>query len=155
MSIKENHNSNEIDKNSDEVSIISKNDIQINTKNFRHSKTIQPHKYMVVRIVLVTLIFYVLSSILDIYEHLNEFVEKHENINLDEFIIAGVFLAFWMIIEILMLLKVVKKQSLNHEKSSFIDSLTQVNNRRGFFKDAEEKFKKNSKIHNGDRKSVV
>lgn len=134
-----------VDMNLDDSNVRQGNAKYTKVKNFRYKKKDNEIKYLFARLIIVSILFYLLSSFLDLYEMIDDFVEQHESWNLDEVIVVGSFMVFWMILEILILLKKSKNQSLVHKKSSFIDELTGINNRRGFFKEAEVRFKNFSK----------
>ena len=100
---------------------------------------------MMLRIIILVIVSYFIATSLDLYESIHFYVIEHENYQLDEIIIVVSFLSFWLIVEMGLILKVLQKQSKAHEKSSGIDALTQVLNRRGFFIEATDKFIKLSK----------
>lgn len=92
--------------------------------------------FMIIRTLLVTLLLYFIASHVDLFEQIEILVESYERYNLDEILIVGVLLAFWMIFEFILLTKRIALQSKSYERDALIDSLTNVYNRHGFFKQA-------------------
>lgn len=125
------------------------NNFQNSFKKFNGLKSNKMIIIMVLRILIVGIVFFLLSSFIDLYEQIDEFVNRYEAYELDEIIITGVFLGFWLVIEVLILLKRVKRKAILYEEYSFKDYLTNINNRRSFFRIADDKYKTLSDNHEG------
>lgn len=101
--------------------------------------------FMMIRIIVFSIIVYFIASHFDLFEHIVDFVHEHEEWELDEVIMVGIGLVFWMVGELMVMLRKTSNMSQQFEKNAITDPLTGVLNRRGFFQEAEQVFKKRRK----------
>lgn len=90
-------------------------------------------RYILLRILIIVVISYFVASYLDLFETIAEFVEGHEEYNLDELIVVAGILSIWLIIELVCMIKRSVDISNRHLAASLQDPLTGLLNRRGFF----------------------
>lgn len=113
--------------------------------NFRKNRTEINIRNMIIRIVVVLVALYFISSSLELFEEISEFVETMERYQLDELIVTGTLLSFWLVVELFILVRRIQKESITYKKYSNLDSLTKIYNRRGFFQEVNTQFPKGFK----------
>lgn len=95
---------------------------------------------IILRVSVVAIIVFLIASRYDFFEFVTEYVEQHEEYDLDEFIMVGAVLIWWVLGELIVLLKKIHDQSKEFEIYAMYDPLTRIMNRRGFFKATEAQF---------------
>lgn len=114
-------------------------------RKFRSDSGLRVSGFIFLRLFVFSVFIYFIAAQFDIFEHLVDYVHSHEEYELDEIIIVFIGLVFWMVGELIVMLKRTANISKRFEEHSITDPLTGILNRRGFFQEAIKAFKNRHK----------